>query len=211
MNLDTSKKSQYHSALVANSPLKARVLNEPRESKYRKPGESGHLYVKLAVGEYEFAYGAENEDCAAPFEGKQGQDVTIVATGRGQDARISLNGQQSADSSSQGGCSARPDGKRVSTPPPEHQNDSSATLEASLAQICNAQYLIKEAVKNQWENAALNGIVSQFATLDGVAHFQADCSSAFIKLDRAGLVESLSTKPAWKETKRSVLPEKEDW
>ena len=208
--LDTSKKSQYHSALVANSPLKARVLNEPRESKYRKQGESGHLYVKLEVDGYEFSYGAENEACAHPFEGKQGQDVTIVATGRGADAKISLNGQQSADSSSRDSSSARPDSKRVSTPRPEHQNDSSVTLEDSLAQICNAQFLIFEAQKNKWENMAINGLVPEFTSLVGNAHFQADCSIAWGKINGLGLVESLSTKPAWKEAKKSVLPSQED-
>lgn len=206
MNLDTTKKSQYHSALVANSPLTVRVVSEPRESKYRKQGEPGHLYVKLAHDGYEFSYGAENEACAKPFEGKQGQDVTIEATGRGNDARIRLNGQQSADSSNREATGARPNTSAGSRQREINQNASSSDLEDSLARICNAQYLVKKAVKEQWENAAIDGIVSQFDTLDGVAHFQADCSSAFIKLDRAGLVESLSSKPAWKEVKKSALP-----
>lgn len=197
-SLDTTKKSQYHSALVANSPITVRVVSEPRESKYRKPGESGHLYVKLAIDNYEFAYGAENEACAKPFEGKQGQDVTIEATGRGNDARIRLQGDRSADSGNREATGARPNTQRALTPPKEHQNDSTG-FDDLLQQICNAQYLIFKAEKHRWEQMIPDGMVPEFDTLVGNAHFQADCSSAFIKLDRAGEVEELSTAPIWRE------------
>lgn len=108
-----------------------------------------------------------------------------------------------ADSSSTQSSSARPNSSAGSRQREEHQNDSSATLEASLAQICNAQYLIFEAEKNKWENMALNGLVPEFTSLVGNAHFQADCSIAWGKINGQGLVESLSTKPTWKETKTS--------
>lgn len=140
------------------------------------------------------------------YKGKQSKQLRLTYT-----AKIErLDGQQSADSSNAQSSSARPNASGGSRHQPEHQNDSSATLEASLAQICNAQYLIFEAEKNKWENMALNGLVPEFTSLVGNAHFQAECSSAFIKLDRAGVVESLSTKPAWKEAKKSVLPSQED-
>lgn len=207
MNLDQSKKSQYHSALVANSPITVRVVSEPRESKYRKQGESGHLYVKLDADGYEFAYGAENEDCARPFEGKQGQTLTITATGRGQDARIKLQGEQSAPEAPRN----PPKPLVGSTCHPDNQNDSSAVLEACLAQVNNALYLIKREVRSQWENASIDGVVPQFETLDGKAHFQAECSIAWGYLKDHGLIDKLSVKPVWKEAKKSVLPDGEEF
>lgn len=140
------------------------------------------------------------------YKGKQTKQLRLTYT-----AKIErLDGQQSADSTPTQSSSARPNRSGGSTHQPEHQNDSSATLEASLAQICNAQYFIFEAEKNKWENMALNGLVPEFTSLVGNAHFQADCSIAWGKINGQGLVESLSTKPAWKEAKKSPLPTEED-
>lgn len=113
-----------------------------------------------------------------------------------------LDGQQSADSSHKDASSARPNTQRVSTPPREHQNDSTG-FDDMLQQVNNAQYKVFDAAKRRWEQMIVDRLIPENTEFVGDAHFQADCSSAFIKLDRAGEVEKLSTAPIWREANTS--------
>lgn len=197
MSLDTSKKSQYHSALAANSPLTVQVVAEPRESKYKKQGEAGHLYVKLNHDGYEFTYGAENEACAKPFEGKQGETIAITASGRGDSARISIQGENPDSRVEQ---APRPEQKKVLTPQTEVHDDSYQDFRHALMRVMNAFWLIERGVGVESDQSKVNG----FDTSE--AHLQAKCSTAFIHLDKLGLVKAMPDKPIWgaKEPKKEL-------
>lgn len=141
------------------------------------------------------------------YKGKQTKQLRLTYT-----AKIErLDGQQSADSSSQGGSSARPDSKRVSTPPPEHQNDSTGTVDDALGQVGNALHKVLASTKHRWEQQVVDGLVPESFEFFGSAHFQADCSIAWGYLKDRGLVDKLHAAPIWKEAKKkSVLPSQED-
>lgn len=170
-NLNREKKSQYHSALVGAGPIKVKVRSGIRESKFRSKGESGHLYVNLEHDGYGFAFSAENEASAQAFAGYEGKEITIKAEGRGEDARIKVL-----------------DADETAPPVPQKQ---ARNFHVEMMRIQNAIYYIKEAVQAQNDQSKINGI----ETTD--AQKQAECSTTFIQLGKMGLIDSLSSTPAW--------------
>lgn len=138
------------------------------------------------------------------FSDRKGETITIKASGRGEDATISIVGV--TEKTTSGGTtqsSARPNPPGVSTPPPGNKTSARASFHQELARTQNALYFIKEAVGIQNENSKINGI----ETPD--AQRQAEIMSTFIKLDRAGLIEELPFEPVWKNA--TPTPEGEEW
>lgn len=80
------KKTLYHSELVKLSPLEARVVKNPIPSKFKK----GSFFVPLLIDGVERSYGCENKQCVDAFEGLEGFDVTITATGSREESAIEI-------------------------------------------------------------------------------------------------------------------------
>lgn len=140
------------------------------------------------------------------YKGKQSKQLRLTYT-----AKIErLDGQQSADSSSQQSSSARPNAPAVSRQREEHQNDSTGTVDDALGQVGNALYKVLASTKRRWEQQVVDGLVPESFEFFGSAHFQADCSIAWGYLKDRGLVDKLHAFPIWKEAKKSALPQEEE-
>lgn len=84
----------WHSELVKLSPIKINIKSDVLESKYSKPNDPKPPYVVLEIDGGERSYNCENNDCAAFFDNRKGQTISICAEGSREDARIVLVGEE---------------------------------------------------------------------------------------------------------------------
>jgi hypothetical protein len=82
-----SQKTCYHSELVKNSPIEAVITcDKPQTSKFKGQPD----YISMKIDGEERYYPCENAECEETLSGWKGQTVEIEATGRGDDASISV-------------------------------------------------------------------------------------------------------------------------
>ncbi len=103
--------------------------------------------------------------------------------GRAQEARV----MDIRDKGQHGGAGD----SHVELSPEETGNPIEIVFSGEIMRCCNAFYLIEGRMREEAEQSRLQG----FETTP--EHLQAKVSSAFIHLDRAGLVSKLDTTPAW--------------
>jgi hypothetical protein len=171
------KKGIYHSTLVHFGPARVTVKSDVLKS---KKGDS--YFVILEHEGQEQYYNIENAECAEPFKGRKGQDITIKGTGSRDDARIEIEGVTERK-----------------TEQPQQVSPEKALDVASdeVARVMNAFYLIMQSADNLRGQSKVDGVEM---TDD---QFQAICSSAFIHLDRQGLIASMPTTPVWSKNEQT--------
>lgn len=114
------------------------------------------------------------------YQGKTTREVKITETGK-----IELVGEEKQE--------PKPKEKIVGTTHVELE-DSVQILRHELMRCCNALYLIERAITVESDQSEING----FTSTD--EHKRAKCATAFIHLDRMGLVSKLPDKPVWSAT-----------
>ena len=202
--MSDKRKTTYHSFLVNNSPLRVKVLSGAIKSKFPARADgSGAYFVGLEYDGQQFNYTSEN-DGVAKFLGRyEGQEITIEATGRGEDARINVKG------STENNRETSPEGHSASTrqpsarPEPSIGSSTQGTEKSAIndfkqriIQIANAFWIIRRGIALEIEQAKKEGFDTPMAMI------QAQVSTAFIKLDKSGLIDLLPTKPMWPQEEK---------
>lgn len=185
------KKSIYHSYLAKAGPVQVTITSDVLTSKYKKEGEAGHYYVNLSHEGSEQSYPIENHQGKEALSGLRGQTVTLIATGYREDAHIEVQDSQGSTQAPKA-SPPRSSSQGVSTPQPPKQ-DALEAFQDELARVNNALHLIKIAVSNQRDQYPVSNKGEEMS----MEHFQAECATAFIHLDRSGLIAQLPTAPVW--------------
>lgn len=190
MSLNTSKKSQYHSALA--EPIRVRVESGAMTSKFKAEGESGHYYVYLEHDGYKFAYSAENKRCADTLAAHKGDEITIQAEGRGEDAEIKVLNSD--------GTHEAPAQRTASQP----ARSKSPDMNKELTKMMNIFYIIEDAVKRESEQSEVNGVPFD------ASNFGGKCSQTFRELYHEGVFDSVpNDRPIWSSEKKNATGEYE--
>ena len=104
-------KTLYHSGLVKMGPVQVTVKSEVLPSKFKdKPP-----YVVLAIGNEDFNYSTENDECAGFFEGQKGATFTLVAEGSRENAILTYVGQAAPEPPPE--QPAKPPARKANRPP----------------------------------------------------------------------------------------------
>jgi hypothetical protein len=166
------KKGIYHSTLVHFGPARVTVKSDVLKSK----NKDSYFVILEHLGDEQY-YNIENSECAKPFKGRKGQDITIKATGSRDDARIEIEGVTE---------------RRAEQPKQDISPEKALDIASDeVARVMNAFYLIMQSADNLRGQSKVDGVEMSDE------QFQAICSSAFIHLDRNGSIASMPTTPVW--------------
>lgn len=183
--IDPTKKGAFHSALKHAGDVTIKVTSGVLTSKYKKPGEVGHLYVNFEFDGVAHSYSAENEDCANTLGECNGKLVTIRAIGsKDEPGRIEILGSADAPNS----------------PPAKAPTKQAPVATSSTDPVGDVKHLLKSAGRAAWEcleaaNALKFKWEAEGNTMSDTL-FQKTVGFYEIILDRSGLISRLPAEDA---------------
>jgi hypothetical protein len=191
------KKTLYHGEFAGMGPVNIKVVGEPRASKFKKQGVPP-FYVVLSINGAERHYQPENDTCLEFFRGKGGQEITVVAEGSREEARITFVGQKASSLPSKQ-AAAKPQGAPPPHDAPPPKRVPSAPQRTPEQAVHDAKVFVGQNMT--LAKIAIRGVLilnQQFAEEVGVPMPDALITSVYNTLlygsERAGVINGLPPK-----------------
>lgn len=183
-----SKKTVYHSQLVAEGQMEILINSDVTKSKFKKEGED-QFFIDFKYKGKPQQYIIENASIQKKLNGLKGHVVQITATGSREDADMEIYDAAGPASDKTQAHREEPTHPHAppQRPPPTGDVHPVTAAKRALLQHINARLLALEAAKLmsvEWESRH-----PEFTITDD--HFERIGSNFYIALDRKGLIDIL--------------------